>query len=143
MPGHPFTTDQGGKEVSENKPPKLTETPEFLELEELVCQAESGDKAAVFALGKALKPESDLWKAFRELANAAEEASLQLDAGDDPELRARLLGHAGHMKRDLTGPHPTPVEHLLASLAAACWLQRYHYDHQDSSQSPGIPPAHS
>jgi hypothetical protein len=39
-----------------------------------------------------------------------------------------LTHKAESLERDLAGPHPTPLEQLLADRAVACWLQMQYAD---------------
>jgi hypothetical protein len=60
---------------------------------------------------------------FANLAGEAERGIIKRVSANDPLVREALPPRLAAMRGELAGPHPPPLERLLAERIVACWLQ--------------------
>jgi hypothetical protein len=132
-------TEHGGASVSENNNPQTTETTVAEQLQQLVERAGKGDASALPALRQFLDLNPVLWQEFGDLSRHAEQALLNLAAGNNLHLRECLVRKLAELKQELAGPDPTPLERLLVARVAACWLQVSYFDALQAQTRPLTP----
>jgi hypothetical protein len=77
-----------------------------------------------------------------DIAQQAEEAWLRLAAGHDLFLHESLIRKLRHLREELAGPEPSPLEKLLVGRVVACWLHVYYADAvYAQTKDPTVPPA--
>lgn len=96
-------------------------------MRELLDKARKGDVATLPALRKilAIPLAVDIWG---DLAKHAEQLFVNAMVGDNLAYREGITRKLELLRQELVGPHPTPIERLLAERAVACWLQVYEAD---------------
>lgn len=107
------------------------------ELEKLIKSARAGDVRALAALKEKLGPALPQWyEEIGDLAKAAETSLLDRMVGDDLLAKDALRKKMRELEKELAGPHPTPLEKLLAQRISACWLM-LHYSETVYAQNMG------
>jgi hypothetical protein len=81
-----------------------------------------------------------VWDAYGNLAEAAENAVIELWAGDSALTSAGLRRRLAAMRVELAGPEASPLERLLAERIVACWLQSHHADLAYARAVKDLPP---
>ena len=92
-------------------------------LQELSKRAKGGDLPAQKSLNELLDQHPALWMEMGNLAEHAEHAWIRQIAEDDPLAMTSLHRFVKHMRAELWGPEPRPLERLLARRVTATWLQ--------------------
>ena len=95
-------------------------------IRELADRANRGSEEALGRLRQLLDDSPEIWQHVGDLARHAELAWLDLLTGADHLMREAIKRHIARMKDELLGPHPTPMERLLADQAVACYLAAQH-----------------
>lgn len=98
------------------------------EVRDILDRARRGDREAIPALREVLDRNPGIWQAYGDLAGHARDAWIGLASGTDLALKESLARQAAAIQSEAAGPSPTPLERLLASRIAACWLQVHHAD---------------
>lgn len=93
------------------------------ELHTLVQRAKSGDLAALPELRKYLDANPQLWKGPGNVALQAQAAWIDLIAGPNRHLRECMTRQLNHMKQELAGSSPSPLEAMLVERLITNWLQ--------------------
>lgn len=97
-------------------------------LTDVMRQASAGDEDALARVTKFLDAVPGAYGAIADLSIGAERAWVKLVAGDDPLLRTVLQRTLAELRREVEGPTPTPLEHLLAERVVVTWLAVQHAD---------------
>ena len=97
-------------------------------LEELVGRAMRGDREVLPALRDALDRYPALAKQAGDLAARAEDAWLDLLAGQDLFTAEAVRRQLAALRAELAGPQPSPLERLVVDRIAACFLQLQYAD---------------
>lgn len=92
---------------------------EFLEL---VTKAEKGDADALNRLKPVLQ-DPHFADVFGNVAADVEKQVIEFTAGKSPVRKAGIQEKLRHLRAELAGPSPSPVEKLLVDRVALCWLQ--------------------
>jgi hypothetical protein len=92
----------------------------------LMRRAEKGDEAALEALKTQIAP--DGWRRLADLVFNAEYALIKRYAGESLVIRESANAQLAHMKAELGGSNPTPLERLLVDRIALLWLQLTYYE---------------
>ena len=106
------------------------ETSEKSSLNRLVELAENGDSKALADL-KALDAQSlkeYALQAHGNLAAITENALIKTIVGDNLMLHEGLCEKVKVLKKDLSGPKPSPLEHMLIERILCCWLMAHYSD---------------
>jgi len=88
------------------------------ELTALLRRAREGDRTALPALRKVLDAKPSVWRAVGDLGNLAEQAMLDLIAGEDLLVRESVKRTLAQMRQDLCGQKASPLEVLIARVDA-------------------------
>ena len=104
------------------------EPPVVEDLNWLVQRARQGDETVLPQLRDMLDSRPEVWRHYGNLAAHAKEAWIRLISADDLALRESTSRKAEDLSRELAGPHPSPIERLLAERVILCWLQVHHAD---------------
>jgi hypothetical protein len=87
-------------------------------------------------LRHALSSDPTLWQRYGDLAEQATESWLVLLAGRDLMLHESARQKMEALRKELSGPDPSPLEKLLVERVVACWLQ-VHYADATYAQAKG------
>jgi len=104
------------------------EPPVVEDLNWLLQQARKGDENTLPQLRDLLDTRPEVWQHFGNLAGHAREAWLRVISANDLALRESTARKAEDLMRELAGPHPSPIERLLAERVILCWLQLHYAD---------------
>jgi hypothetical protein len=107
--------------ATDQKTPLDQQALEHLQL--LVRRAEQGDASVLPELRRALDEHPEAWQRCGDLALEAQEAWLELVAGNNLLFRECVERKVSQMKTELAGENPTPLERLLVARVVAGWLQ--------------------
>ena len=121
--------------MSKARRPKRSDSQE---LQRLLEDAQSGDKAAVAKLRERLKARSGVWEELGDLAKHALTAQLALIVGDHELLKDAVATNLETMRAELEGPECSPLERLLVQRILACWLQVTHADMICAQRAPDL-----
>ena len=97
-------------------------------LEGLVSRAMRGDREVLPALRDALDRHPALARQAGDLAARAEDAWLDLLAGQDLFTAEAVRRRLAALRAELAGPQPSPLERLVVDRIAACFLQLQYAD---------------
>lgn len=105
-------------------------------VETLIPRANAGDSAAAEALLAACRETPALWNMLAALAGHAERAWLRLLMGEheDRVQREIVEQELRRKRRELSGPHPSPLEALLVERIVLCWVAATHAEAQYASK---------
>src|SRR5439155_13862067 len=98
-----------------------------------------GDLGALQDLHRLLDRKPELWEAFGDAGRCAEDALLDLFAGDSLLLKESARRHLAGLRADLAGGDDAPLVRLSAWRVALCWLDAAAAD--DRAGKPGASPA--
>jgi hypothetical protein len=84
--------------------------------------ARKGDLGALRDLHRLLDRRPDLWQAFGDAGRCAEDALLDLFAGDCLLLKESVQRQLAELKAELTEGEDSPLVRLSAERVALCWL---------------------
>ena len=93
------------------------------EVRPLLERAQKGDEEVLPKIREALDEVPGLTEVFADLALEAERSLVRYMSGEDLLVREALPRRLAAMRRELAGPHPSPLEGLLVERVAATWLQ--------------------
>jgi hypothetical protein len=132
-PGGDETVSDGIKEEADDAAAKSKEAAAVraaleAELRAIVTRAEEGDRSALPALRKALDEHPEYFRRAGDLALMAQESWLTMAAGTNLYARETIERKLAAMRRELAGPHPSPLENLTIDRILACWVQMHHAD---------------
>jgi hypothetical protein len=122
--------------MAEEKPLNLKLTaceldlPQGDRLDALLARAERGDQEVLPELRTLLDANPAVWQAVADLARQAEEAQIEVAAGEDQLLRESLCRKLEEMRSEIGGPDPSPLEKLLIDRVAITWLMAAYADVQ-------------
>ncbi len=88
----------------------------------LLPGANDGDRCALAELREVLDSNPELWKALGDLAAVSEQTLVRALSGANTVQRDAVLRRVRALRRELTGPAPTPLERLLVDRVALGWL---------------------
>jgi hypothetical protein len=103
-------------------------------LEGLVERANRGDPGGVAELRAFLDRHAEVWGTCGNLGRHAQRAWLELLAGEAFGIES-VTRFVEHLRAELAGPRPTPVEDLLVTQVVTCYLALQHAEL--SSARPG------
>jgi len=109
-------------------------------IDEATKRADRGDKSALAVIAQVFDLVPSVWESYGNLAAAAENALVELWAGDSALTRAGLRRKLAAMRGELAGPEASPLERLLVERVVACWLQSYHADFAYAGALKELPP---
>jgi hypothetical protein len=98
------------------------------EITAVAQRVEKGDKAALAALRGALRNPEVVDVLGGDLARQAQLTLIHKFAGTNALYRETLPRKLDHLREELAGPNPSPVERLLADRVASCWLHLHHLE---------------
>jgi hypothetical protein len=114
----------GGSAVPAELPPSQSPIPAYTadQLRALVTRAHSGDETCLPELRRLLD-EPRVRALFTDLAGRVRHGLIRMLAGKNLLLRETTTREMDQLQAGLLGPHPTPIERLLAERVAVGWLQ--------------------
>jgi hypothetical protein len=93
-------------------------------LQKLAERAEKGDSTAMPALREMMQKVPAVVDLLGgNLAQQAEASFVRAAAGENLAFKEALTRKLQHLRDELAGPNPTPLERLLVERVVACWLQ--------------------
>jgi hypothetical protein len=92
----------------------------------LVAQAQQGDTTILPVIRTLLDQVPELWHDSRVLAHQLERAWIQALSRQDLLSQEIIEREVQALRRQLLGPHPSPLEALLVDRICACWLAVQH-----------------
>ncbi len=104
-------------------------------LDELTNRANQGDPHAMIELRRMLDTHPEIWETIGNLATLAEQAWIDLIAGENRLVMESVQRQIRQMKSDLCGPSPTSLEKLLIDRVVGCWLAMQYAE--SASAHPG------
>jgi hypothetical protein len=111
------------------------------EIQRLLLSAQEGDTTALPELRVLLENRPELWKQLGDLVAHCEEAILNLAAGKSLLAKESIRKRMDHLRAEIGGPKPTPLERLLVDRVVLCWAQM-HLGDLDSVQKAQAGQAH-
>ena len=102
----------------------------------LLKRANEGEGPALVELRELCEGHPELWAGIGNLAAQAQASLIQAIAGKNEVVAEAISRRAAELRRELAGAEPTPLERLLVSRIAACWLQ-LHYAEMRYTQNLG------
>ena len=106
------------------KPHPRQETLTFTDdLKALVKRADQGDTQAVAELQRLLNDNQSIWQELGDLARHAEQAQINVAAGDNTLLAESIRHKADSLRRELTALTDSPLERLLIDRVVISWIQ--------------------
>lgn len=88
----------------------------------LLPEANNGDLGALAELRELLNGNPELWKAVGDLAAVSEQTLVRALSGANTVQRDAVLGRLWALRRELSGPTPSPLERLLVDRVVLGWL---------------------
>jgi hypothetical protein len=88
----------------------------------LLPAANAGDPAALAELREVLDTAPQLWKEVGNLGRKAELDLVRMAAGTNPVVKDAIDRKLDALRHEVAGPHPSPLERLLADRVAIGWL---------------------
>lgn len=105
-------------------PQPSNEPPDFVAL---ARRAQEGDESALKAMQPLIK-NPDFWREAADLVVNAEYAVVTRMSGKNLIFRESLKAQLSHMKAELGGPNPTPMERLLVDRVVLTWVTLNYYE---------------
>ena len=102
----------------------------------LLKRANEGEGPALVELRELCEGHPELWAGIGNLAAQAQASLIQAIAGKNAVVAEAIGRQAHQLRQELAGVAPTPLERLLVSRIAACWLQ-LHYAEMRYTQNLG------
>lgn len=96
------------------------------DLKDLITRGHDGDEEALARMDTVLEQIPSIARKFGNLNVMVEEGFIERTAANNPFRQKSLRINLEHMREDLAGPNPSPLEALGAERVASCWLQ-LHY----------------
>jgi hypothetical protein len=113
----------GGPEVpTPNGTKPIPELPSLPDFKQLVEQANSGDPVALAKLRQSLDENPVIWQRLGDMGLVAENALIDLIAGDNQLVRESVQRKIHELKKDLMPGNPTALEELAVQRVITCWL---------------------
>jgi hypothetical protein len=107
---------------------------------EVVTKAQEGDETVLPQLRAMFREDGPpLVEFLGNMAAIVERALLAGMFGTNLAAKEALVLKLAHLRKELGGPNPSPIERLLAERAAFCWLTVYEYERQYAN-SRNLPP---
>ena len=97
------------------------------EMAKLFKRAEQGDKEALALMREAFEERPSIWNGYADLASTAENSLIKM-AATNPLIEESLRYQLKTLRKELSGPEPTPLEELLVRRIAVCWLQLHYLE---------------
>jgi hypothetical protein len=91
-------------------------------LNALLPSANRGDADAVAAIREVLAEHPALWDQLGDLGQQTERGLVRVAAGTNPIIREATQRKLTQLRRELAGPHPSPLERLLVDRIVVGWL---------------------
>lgn len=91
-------------------------------LNALLPAVNAGDSGARDELRGVLDATPQLWTELGNLGRQAELALVRTAAGDNPLVKEAIVRKLDGLRAEVAGPHPSPLESLLADRVAITWL---------------------
>ena len=113
--------DQQATKTTRRKAKRTLPTREGFE--RLVRKANEGNQRAQGLLRKVLDACPEIWQRVGNLAEHAELSLIRLIAKEEWLLTESIRRKAEHMRKELAGPNPTPLDAMAIERVVACWLQ--------------------
>ena len=88
----------------------------------LVDRVNQGDTSVLPALRKLFDEHPSLWEENGDLARIVEAGWLKRLGGKDELFKESVSRRLRAMRKELCGPAPSPLEHLLVDRIGICWL---------------------
>jgi hypothetical protein len=107
--------------VSATTEPALPKTPD--EFRAMLKRAQAGDRAVIPVLRKLVDDPAEVEALGGNLARLAEDSFVNALGGNDLSFKMAVIKKLTHLRQELPGPSPAPVERLLVDRVVACWLQ--------------------
>ena len=98
----------------------------FDNLKSLVQQAQAGDTSILPMIRTLLDFVPELWEHSHILAHQVEKTWTNALSGQDLMSKEIIDREIQGLRSQLLGPHPTPLERLLADRIIVCWLAVQH-----------------
>jgi hypothetical protein len=98
----------------------------LLDLRDLVIRGHDGDEEALAKMDTVLEEIPSIARKFGNLNVMVEEGFIERTSSNSPFRQKSLRVNLEHMREELAGPNPSPLEKLGAERVASCWLQ-LHY----------------
>jgi hypothetical protein len=92
-------------------------------MRKLLKRAQSGDASTLPVLRKLLENPATVDQFGGDLARQAALSLIEAAAGENLAFKEALTRKLDLLRAELSGPNPTPLEHLLVERVVACWLQ--------------------
>jgi hypothetical protein len=109
--------------MAEKPTPEAQAEQQHAELAEVLKRAEQGDLSVLPQLQKALDADARIWQHYGNLAIQAEAALVKLAALPNLVMAESLARKLHHLKKELGGDSPSPLERLLVERVTATWLE--------------------
>jgi hypothetical protein len=113
---------------ADRQQPERTRFPTRQEFDQLVQQANDGNRRAQARLRAILDDCPEIWQRAGNLAEHAELSLVRLIAKEEWLLTESVRRCAAQMRSELAGPDPTPLEAIAVERVVACWLQLQYVD---------------
>jgi hypothetical protein len=98
-------------------------------LKDLILRAQGGDRKALAKVRQVADTAlPDLWERVGNLADNAASTLLTCATGEDAFAKEAIERKMEALRKELSGPNPSPLERLTVERAVLCWLQGYYYD---------------
>jgi hypothetical protein len=110
---------------AEASQPSIPESKAYT-LQELVEEANRGDKASLNVLRQFLEQHPEVWTKAGDLAAHAEASWIRLVTGGNSLAAEGVRRQAERLRAELLGGSATPIERLLVDQVVSCWLQLKH-----------------
>lgn len=96
------------------------------EMRALVARAKSGDASVLPRLRAVLDTIPEIWSHLGDTTRQVQQAWAQRLSGGDPLALESVKRQAEHLRAELEGAHPTPLERVLAGNIISIWLECQH-----------------
>ena len=104
----------------------------------VIRRAANGDESAIVELREVLE-NREVADLLGNLSRRIEGQLIESVAKNDPLLREALPMKLQHMRREIAGPNPTPLELQLVERVVLCWLTLHEIEHR-FNQMKELPP---
>jgi hypothetical protein len=109
------------------------------ELKQLGAKAKAGDASVLPLLRQLLDEHPEVWEYAGDLDRIAVRSWIALLAGQDPLSAETIQRKAEHLRAELEGDKPTPLERLLVRQVVVCWLEMTHAQMQMAAPGKTTP----
>lgn len=122
--------------ATKNEQPAPTQA-DWTILSQHLKRANDGDESSIRWLREFLGRHPHVWQRLGDLANAAERAWIALIANGDALTVESVKLQLTHLKTQLVGATPSPIEKLLGDTVVATWLEVRHLESVSASPHVG------